>query len=425
MNIIQKAFRGFIDGYRLEKKSLGSEYMQVGAGFFPINNQGDYIVNVNQNNAYSKIAVVYKIITTIAERVSDAVFEQEELKEEGKKLKYSDFLNLLKKPNMYQSGSDFLIELASYMMLKGEFFIMKDKTGFTEKTELYCIPPNEVVITESHYIIKNVRIPKTDGIIFHYRDFVPGYRVDSTVRVLSPLEVAASNISTIDFGIGVNQKIMRNGGVPGVAWEDPQAGAIPADPASLKQLKDDLTKRYSSGMTYGEVPVYSYKIGYTSFGLTQSDMKILESVEFSEERIAYIFKFPLFLLSNSKGGGGLNSNERENANKELLVNAVFPKLKRIAEVFTNILDDNRYQICYDKYSYPEMEKDWNTLSQSLDRMWYLTPNQKLETLGFEKSTDPNMDLILVPSTLKPLEEVANGGTSTADILPNNTGDYLN
>ena len=86
------------------------------------------------------------------------------------------------------------------------------------------------------------------------------------------------------------------------------------------------------------------------------------------------------------------------------------------------LYEQGHKITFDKYSYPEMEEDWNTLSQSLERMPFLTWNEKRKVLRFEPIDNPVFDEPFIPNSITTLDEFVSGGTSTADIIPNN-GDY--
>lgn len=423
MGIATKLKEYFFDVYKgqeLNKKALTGEFAFQNGTFIPINNTGDYTSNITAVTAYNKIPVLYKIVTTIAELMSEASIEQKERKEGGQEVEYTDFLNLLEEPNPYQSQSDFIIELGTYMMLRGEFYIYTEK-GLIGNSNIYMwsIPPEQITkVNEEFYSVYGQQIPKEQ--IYHYRDIVPGFMPYADAVALSPLSVAGTQLGIVDFATASSQKVLKNGGVPGVAWIDQTPGTIPTTPETIKDIRDEMAKRYNNSYTYGEVQFMTDKVGYTAFGLNPNDLKILENIEFSEARIAHVYKYPLLLLSDKSGS--LGSNERKEASKELLVNAVFPKLKRICGVLTKILNDKNYYITFDKDEYPEMQTDWKLNAEALQKIGCLTINEQRKILDYEPLPDPLYDTLFIKTGFVTADEFVNGGTSTADVLPNQ-GDF--
>lgn len=405
----------------LETKAVTGEYGYNGMQFIPIDNLGNYTMLSGKYTGYEKISVVYKIVNHIAGRVAEAVIEQYENKKEGEQIDESDFLTRIEQPNPYQSKADFLNELSVYDDLQGEFYIWVEKATVGKDFFLWSLPPQNIAKTASGYSWNGIPIPAEE--IYHYRRFNAGYRVDQqTSQCVSPLSVAYSDLKVIDYANATSIKQLSKGAVPGAAWVEQDSGEQPVEEEELKQLRDKLVERYANTQTYGEVPLMSHKIGYTPFGITAKDAMILEQKEVSSEGIANAFGYPLPLLYNKTGG--LNSSERKDATKELLTSVVFPKLEKICGILTKILKlyEQGHKITFDKYSYPEMEEDWNTLSQSLERMPFLTWNEKRKVLRFEPIDNPVFDEPFIPNSITTLDEFVSGGTSTSDIIPNN-GDY--
>jgi phage portal protein BeeE len=72
---------------------------------------------------------------------------------------------------------------------------------------------------------------------------------------------------------------------------------------------------------------------------------------------------------------------------------------------------------------PELQADMEKLVMWLDKAWWLTPNQKLDYMGEELSTDENMNKVYIPSTYQALEDVGLGGMNQD--FNNNANDNLN
>ena len=417
MKIIDKIKSAF----GLKTKGVTSEYFYNGFNFVPYDNLGNYLTLTEKGNAYEKMAIVYKIVNDISNRASEAVFEQY-VKKSDDEIEESELLDKLEMPNPYQTLQEFLFEVSMYDHLRGEFYIWVEGATIGKGIlNLWCLPPELVTISTNGYTFRNVLIPKEQ--VFHSKRPHPGVFVaDTNGRALSPLQVAYPQLSTIDYGNATSRKNLSNGAVPGVGWVKQQPGELPVGAEDLKAVKDHLVERYSNPQTYGEVTLVPHEIGYTKFGLSPDEAKILEFIEASEVGIANAFNYPLALLRNKTGG--LNSSERRDAQKELLTVAVFPLLRRICGVFTKILNDRTQYITFDKYAYPEMETDWESMARSLSMAWWLTGNEKREVMRFDQLKDPNMDTVLVPSGFVTLDDAVMGGSSTEDQLPI-TDDYDN
>jgi HK97 family phage portal protein len=408
----------------IKTKGLNSQMNRDGMQFIPTDSVGNYTVLSKNNSAYNKIGIVYHIVSKIARRVGDASIEHYKDDEDHTEIKDSEILKRLKKPNPKQTFSQFFAEIASYKLLDGEYYIWKEKGGFTGKLNaLWCVPSNLVTkIKGGGYNIGGVvNLPDED--IFHYRDFVPGYFAgfENNNIALSPIEVAGINLRVIDYASAASYKTLKNGNVQGVAYEEPMEGLLPPTDADTDKLKELLVKTYNNGK-YGEVVVSKTPVGYTKFGLNPGELMILENILFNEERICDIFNYPRILLGDK--GGTLGGNIRQEAKKEFITDAVFPILANICQSLEIIFGLENECITFDKDAFPEMQIDWVSTSQALDRMWYLTPNQKLKVLGYEASTDPSMDIVFAPNNITPIEDIANGGGGV-DVLPTNTGDYGN
>jgi HK97 family phage portal protein len=419
MGIITKFKEYFVDVYKTEQKSLAGEFGYNGS-FVPVDNIGNYTVLGKGQNPYNKVGIVYMIVSKIARRVGEAIIEHKQDDEEKTKVANSEILKKLKNPNKKQNLSEFLAEIASYKLLKGEFYIWTEKGDFTGKIiDFWVIPPSLISKVIGGYKVGKTDIP--DDQIYHYRDFVPDYFIgdENSGIALSPLEVAGINLRIIDYAGAANYKTLKAGAVQGVAYEKPQTGMLSPSPEQVKELRDLLVRRYNSPEMHGEVTIHSEEIGYTKFGLNPAELMIMDNINFNEERICDVFNYPRILLGDK--GGSLGGNIRTEAKKEFILDAVFPILSVIVQSLTNIFKLENESICFDKDSFPEMQVDWVSTSQALERMPYLDYNEKRKIIGYE----PKMEFdgkVFMPSNLIMLDELENGGSSQADTLPN-TGDF--
>jgi hypothetical protein len=60
---------------------------------------------------------------------------------------------------------------------------------------------------------------------------------------------------------------------------------------------------------------------------------------------------------------------------------------------------------FDLDVFPELQEDKKEQISYLERAWWLTPNQKLEEMGYGRSEDPNMDKVYVSIQVQPIDKV--------------------
>jgi phage portal protein BeeE len=241
---------------------------------------------------------------------------------------------------------------------------------------------------------------------------------DDTV-CLSPIEVAGINLRVIDYASAANYKTLKGGAVQGVAYEKPVPGMMAPTAQDTKELRDLLIRRYNSPESHGEVTIHSNEVGYTAFGLKPTELMILDNIMFNEERICDIYNYPRILLGDK--GGSLGGNIRTEAKKEFILDAVFPVLSIIVQSLTRLFELQEQSITWDRDAFPELQMDWVTTSQSLERMPYLNYNEKRKVLGYEP--DPQFEgVYFMPNNITTLEEIIAGGTSVDDELAND-GDF--
>ena len=80
-----------------------------------------------------------------------------------------------------------------------------------------------------------------------------------------------------------------------------------------------------------------------------------------------------------------------------------------------------YYIDADYSEIPDLQADFQRMLDTVKDAWEITPNQKLELRGYEKSTNPLMDTQWVPSGFKPIDDAAINIEDLNDDLGATTG----
>ena len=133
---------------------------------------------------------------------------------------------------------------------------------------------------------------------------------------------------------------------------------------------------------------------------------------------------PNFFLS------GQTFDNLSQARKDFITQTILPRacsnrdeLNRMLLKAFN-LDEKTFTIDIDISELPEMQEDMQKQVQALSLAWWFSANQRLEMMGEEASTDPNMDKIWIPNNLTLMDDAAIPAPTldgyTGSSLPNAT-----
>ena len=112
------------------------------------------------------------------------------------------------------------------------------------------------------------------------------------------------------------------------------------------------------------------------------------------------------------------SNTKEAA-RAIWVNAVIPALTQFRDSFNAFIKGKYEQdiyIDFDQSVIPELQDDLQTQVAQLAGAWWLTPNQRLEIMGWDVSTEPLMDVQWIPAGLVPINETGMNADQVAKML---------
>jgi phage portal protein BeeE len=146
---------------------------------------------------------------------------------------------------------------------------------------------------------------------------------------------------------------------------------------------------------------------YQYMGQNAVDMDLIDAQDKTFQRICNLLGCNPQLFET-----GTTFNNVEQARKDLITNAILPDCSSYRDEENRILlrafgyDQSQYCIDVDATDLYELADDMDKLTTRVMAAWVLTPNQRLEELGYDRSDDPNMDLIYIPSTNILLDDIA-------------------
>lgn len=396
---------------------------------------------------FSSNAAVYSIVkkdcnkfAAIPRYVLDAKKLQEKSNPKSIKFKAApdailtnDLSKLLNRPNEYQGQDAFFKSVRGFYKVCGEGIIWLNRGDDVDNNgkkisdaewqkrpvlEMYSLPSNRVkLIPDVDFwwgtIGYTLTVAGTDWPmrkidIIHWKDI--NLEWDAITRVhqrgMPPLRpgayTAQQNIDSTKAAV----RQYQNDGAKGVLFEEMGHQNTPEQQGQIRSVID---AKINNNDVKGAVATLQGKWGYLNFGGTSVDMELLEGKKFTWQELCFLFDVPYeFFDSNTTYAN------KEQAKKNWLNDSIIPACKELDDEMNRILLrafllEGKALICTDASELPEMQEDIGELVKSLETAWYVTPNQKLEALGYEPRQEPEFDEPWVPQGITPLSQRGDDG----------------
>lgn len=350
----------------------------------------------------------------------------------------SPLATLLNKPNPNQSQDAFLENLFGYRFLSGEGFIWGNSGAIEggKFTELYTLPsqymeqipdPNDLFGVKGWYL--SVGGTQTNlGIedVKNWKTWNPNFDpvLRTHMRGLSPI-MSAWNLYLMGVeGQKAAATLYKNGGAKGALVPKPINNQVPnfsLEQASQMQMA--LSQRINNNSNAGSVALLQNAFDYINFGMTSSEMQIIDSMKFSLEQWCRVFGMPSILMSPDNS----SYNNYDNALRDLVTNTIVPMLTSLRDELNSWLvprmgNDNLF-IDFDISALPEVQKDMDKLIQSLKIADWLTMDEKRIAMDYDPMGGA-FDMAYISQGMIPLEQAGMSlGPDQATIDQMNKGDY--
>jgi HK97 family phage portal protein len=320
---------------------------------------------------------------------------------------------LLETPNPFYSGLHLLSAVVADLMLTGNAYIIKVRSGAGRVVQLWWAPAsvmepmwpdNDPGIFISHYeyqVEGNViMIPPAD--VIHFRD--PSFDPNNTRKGLSPLAALYREIATDNEGANWTGSLLRNGAVPGVVIS-PEGDADPSQ-EDLEKVKDDFMARFG-GDERGKPMVMKGPTKVQVLSFNPEEMNLRELRIIPEERITAVLGIPAIVVGL---GAGLQRSTFANfaeAREAAYESFVIPMQRVLASTLQAQLvpdfgDGSRLRVQFDLSAVRVLQDDQNALHERARAdllAGLLTLNQALEAVGEDPLTGPEGDVRYMPTTI--------------------------
>lgn len=232
----------------------------------------------------------------------------------------------------------------------------------------------------------------TDEVI-HVKYYNPSITNGQQWRGLSPLQVLTKRLTRWNAGMDASVAQMQNGGVPGIVYEKSDFAI-----ETLGQRKNDFANYLRNSSNKGAPYFAAGEMGYLALGLSLADMDVSDLAGIDFTKLCNAYKFPEILLNNQDSS---TYNNVASAEKLLYTNSILPNiylfrdalLKGVVPMYA--MDGVKRTIEIDLSEIPALQEDMKMQADALNSMWWTTPNEKRDMMGFEELEEPLMDQIII------------------------------
>jgi hypothetical protein len=238
-------------------------------------------------------------------------------------------------------------------------------------------------------------------VICHIKDFNPYYDGSgSNLYGQSPLRAGLRSMTTNNEAVETGVKYLQNQTARGILTTQEEDGI---SEMQAQQLKDKFRKAHQGSSNAGDILISPKKMSWVNFGLSASDLSLIEQYNASIKDLANIFNVPVQLLNNTDSSSYNNMKE---AKKALYQNAVIPHLVKVRDELNRWLVPKygeRLCIDFDFSAISELQEESEKVVSQMAQSWWLTPNEKREAMNYGKVEELSaMDDIYAPVNIMPL-----------------------
>ena len=343
--------------------------------------------------SYEMNAVSYRCVRLIAEAAAQMPFLVVEGDEE---METHPFLELMKRPNPFESRQALLTRLYSFLLLSGNAYMEPVMLDGSVR-ELFVLRPDRMTITPGPkgYPVKytyTVGQSKVDYPInatargqlpiLHVKEFHP---TDDQYG-LSPVEPAAYSIDVHNQSNVFSKALLDNMARPSGAlvYSGGESGTEALSDEQYVRLKAELEEKYMGARNAGRPLLLEGGLDWKEMSLAPKDMEYTESKNQSARDIALSFGVPPQLLGIPGDNTYTNYSQ---AVRALYRQTVIPLVNHVCGDFTVFFAPtygDEFTVTTDLDSLEALADERNDLWKRVNDSKVLTVDEKREAIGYQK-----------------------------------------
>lgn len=299
-------------GGTLEEKGLPSAggqngsvaYQMVGSDHSRKSNFKDFA-----EDGYSQNAVVFRCVNEVAQGAASIPFK---VKRNGEAFEEHPALALLERPNPLQASVEYFQALYSFLLISGNSYALKIKTGNVGVQELYLFRPDRINVLPSGNYMPKAYEYKVGGQVIATYDADPETGMSEVKHFklwnplddyygLSPIYAASADIDLHNLIARHNVNLLNNGARPTGAVvfnpKDAKSGlSVRLTDEQRRQVAEDLNSRFTGTKNSGRTMLLEGDFDWKEMGLSPKDMDFMNAKNISARDIALCFGVPAQLV---------------------------------------------------------------------------------------------------------------------------------
>lgn len=371
---------------------------------------------------YRKVSPIFDAV----DRLTDEMASIRPVIYDKKKEEYitdHPLLDLLNRPNAFQSGDLFIKEMATYFLVTGNTYI--EATGAVNRPalELFTDHPSNITITADQndgYPDKYSVTTKIHNENFKREEFGTSYRYLNDFDTREILHIKTVNpTNSMDYLYGMSRltpiyyeiEQYMNASVHNLALL--KNGATPSGVLSTEQnLNDDqyqrllleMNKFFQGAENAGRPMVAEGGLKYSSISHNNKDMDFLNLKKDVRDMLYSNLRIPLAYISRDQ----MTMSNMDAAKYIFYDNAVLPFYKRLMNDLGDKLmpryglDPDQFDVTYEESSIPTLVMRHFEETKELNSMSVLSKNEIRTRLGYDEKE--GLDDVLQPANLIPAGE---------------------
>ena len=328
-------------------------------------------------------AVVYRCVRMIAEAAASVPLL---LYDGDTEIERAPILDLLRRPNASQTGTDLLEAWYGYLLVSGNAYL--EAVSFEGQVrELYALRPDRMKVVPGADGWPSAYEYTAGGSTFRYsQNAAAGIRpiLHQTLfhplsdhYGMSPIEAAATAIDIHNAASAWNKALLDNSARPsGALVYAAREGRM--TPEQFGRLKSELEESFEGARNAGRPMLLEGGLDWKSMSLSPRDMDFLEAKNAAAREIALALGVPPMLLGIP--GDNTYANFQE-ANRTFWRQTVLPLVKRTAQALSGWLA-SPHVLKPDHDAIDALTGDRDALWTRLQATSFLTDDEKRAAIGY-------------------------------------------
>lgn len=335
---------------------------------------------------YGKSLYVYACVTKIAQKTASIDWELFRIKNRAgdkQQVFVHEALDLLYRPNPFQTKGEFFEKYIINKKLTGEAYILKVRSNGpgSKVTELWNLRPDMMtIVKDKELYIKGFEFNAGGKITFFSPDDIIFDASPNPVDEfggMSPLAAANTRVETELNAVTYQRNFFKNNARPDFILKTD--GKVSAD--QKEEIKESWDKRHKGATNAGKGAILEGGLSYQQISISQREMDYIESLRMTRDDILTAYGVPKPIVAVTDD---VNLANAETAMRIFLSETIVPEIKRLTEKLNESLIYPEYgDVFYIDFvdPVPENRKEMAEVQQIMLASGTLLINEAREMLG--------------------------------------------